>query len=54
MEQYSMDLRERGVAACDAGDQTVEAIVVGFKVSVRLIYKLLLRRKQEATIAPRI
>jgi|APHig6443718053_1056840.scaffolds.fasta_scaffold84053_1 transposase len=49
-----MDLRERVVAACDAGDQTVEVIAVRFKVSVRWIYKLLLRRKQEATIAPRI
>ena len=48
-----MDLRERVVAACDRGDLTIRAIAVQFKVSVRWIYKLLRRRNQEATIAPR-
>ncbi len=48
-----MDLRQRVVAACDRGDQTVLAIADQFQVSARWIYKLLDRRKQEGTIAPR-
>ena len=48
-----MDLRERIVAACDRGEQTIWAIADQFQVSVRWIYKLLDRRRQEGTIAPR-
>jgi hypothetical protein len=37
MNAYSMDLRERVVAACDAGDATREQVAARFSVSVRWI-----------------
>jgi len=53
MKAYSMDLRERVVAACDAGDGTREQIAARFSVSVRWIGDLLRRRRQTGSIAPR-
>lgn len=44
MKPYSMDLRERVVAACDARVGTQEQIAERFGVSDRWIRKLLQRR----------
>ena len=41
MKAYSIDLRERVVAACDARDGTREQIAARFSVSVSWIRKLL-------------
>src|SRR3954465_11431123 len=53
MKAYSMDLRERVVAACDAGDATREQIAGRFSVSVSWIRDLLRRRRETGSIAPR-
>lgn len=52
MNAYSMDLRERVVAACDAGDATREQVAARFSVSVRWIRDLLRRRRETGSIAP--
>lgn len=52
MRAYSMDLRERVAAACDAGDATRERIAARFSVSVAWIRKLLRRRRETGSIAP--
>ena len=53
MKAYSMDLRERVVAACDARDGTREKIAARFSVSVSWIRDLLKRRRESGSIAPR-
>jgi len=53
MRAYSMDLRERAVAACDAGDATREQVAARFSVSVRWVRGLLKRRRETGSIAPR-
>src|SRR4051794_39500764 len=53
MKAYSMDLRERVVAACDARDGTREQIAARFSVSVSWVRDLLKRRRETASIAPR-
>jgi transposase len=53
MKAYSMDLRERVVAACDARDGTHEQIARRFSVSARWIGDLLKRRRETGSIAPR-
>ena len=53
MKAYSMDLRERVVAACDARDGTREAIAARFSVSVSWIRDLLRRRRETGSIAPK-
>ncbi len=53
MKAYSMDLRERVVAACDAGDATREQVAARFAVSVRWVRDLLRRRRETGSIAPR-
>ena len=53
MKAYSIDLRERVVAACDAGDATREQIAARFSVSVIGIRKLLRRRRETGSIEPR-
>ena len=53
MDAYSMDLRERVVAACDARDGTREQIAARFSVSVRWIRELLRRRRETGSIAPK-
>ncbi len=53
MKTYSMDLRERVVAACDAGDGTREEIAARFSVSVSWVRDLLRRRRETGSIAPR-
>ncbi len=52
MKPYSMDLRERVVAACDAREGTREQIAERFGVSDRWIRKLLRRRRDTGSIAP--
>ena len=53
MEPYSTDLRERVVAACDARDGTREQIAARFSVSVAWLRRLLQRRRETGSIAPR-
>jgi transposase len=53
MKAYSIDLRERVVAACDAGDTTREQVAQRFSVSVPWIRKLLRRRRETGSIAPK-
>jgi transposase len=53
VKAYSMDLRERVVAACDARDGTREQIATRFSVSVSWIRDLLKRRRETGSIAPK-
>jgi transposase len=53
MRAYSIDLRERVVTACDARDGTREQIAARFSVSVSWIRKLIRRRRQTGSIAPK-
>jgi transposase len=53
MRAYSNDLRERVVAACDARDGTREQIAARFSVSVAWLRRLLQRRRETGSIAPR-
>jgi transposase len=53
MRAYSSDLRERVVAACDAGDATREQVAARFAVSVTWIRKLIRQRRETGSIAPK-
>ena len=53
MKAYSTDLRERVVAACDAGDATRQQVAARFAVSVPWIRTLLRRRRETGSIAPK-
>ncbi len=53
MAAYSMDLRERIVTACDAGLDTRAAIAARFAVSVSWIRRLLQRRRDTGSLAPK-
>ena len=53
MRAYSMDLRERVVAACDEGTDTRAEIAERFSVSESWIRRLLQRRRETGTIAPK-
>jgi transposase len=53
MKTYSIDLRERVVAACDVGDATREQVAARFAVSVPWIRKLLRQRRETGSIAPK-
>src|SRR5512135_2844875 len=53
MAAYSMDLRVRMVAACDARDGTRAEIAARFSVSEAWIRKLLRQRRDTDSIAPR-
>ena len=50
-EPYSIDLRERVVAACDEGD-TREEVAERFGVSVRFVYGLPRLRRRAGSVAP--
>ncbi len=52
MRPYSMDLRERVVAACDAREGTREQIAKRFGVSTSWIRRVLQRRRETGSIAP--
>lgn len=49
---YSMDLRERVIAACDAGGRP-EDVGPAFDVTARVVYKWLALRRESGSIAPR-
>jgi transposase len=53
MRSDSMDLRERVVAACDSGEETREQVARRFCVSLAWVYRLLARRRDTGTIAPK-
>lgn len=53
MRTYSIDLRERVVAACDARDGTRAQIAARFAVSVAWIRKLIRQRRETGSIAPK-
>ena len=53
MKAYSMDLRERVVAACDRGEGTREEIAKRFRVGVAWVYRLLQRRRRTGSIEPK-
>jgi len=53
MRPYSMDLRERVIAACDFRDGTRRQIARRFGVSESWVRKLLRRRRETGSIAPR-
>src|SRR6187402_307446 len=52
MKAYSMDLRERVIAACDAGHQTKE-VATTFKVSPAWVRRLKQHRRERGDIVPR-
>ena len=51
MKPYSMDLRERVVAACDAREGSRQQVAKRFGVSERWIRRLLERRRETNSIA---
>ena len=53
MKTLSLDLRERVVAAYDAGDETREHVADRFRVSLGMVKKLLQQRKQTGDLRPR-
>lgn len=53
MEAYSLDLRERICAACDEGSETREEVAERFGVSRSFLQKLLRRRREAGSIAPK-
>jgi transposase len=53
MKAYSIDLRERVVAACDARGGTREQIAARFSVSVSWVRKILRQRRDTGSIAPK-
>ena len=52
MKAYSIDLRERVIAACDAGQQTRE-VAKTFKVSPAWVRRLKQHRRERGDIVPR-
>ena len=52
MRTYSMDLRDRVVAACDEGVWTREEVAERFGVSMAWVRRLLQRRRERGTYAP--
>lgn len=53
MRPYSMDLRERVLAACDDGMQTAQ-VAETFAVSQSWVRRLKQRRRETGSIAPRV
>src|SRR5262245_57695553 len=53
MRAYSMDLRERVLAACDDGRGTAE-VAETFSVSASWVRRLKQRRRETGSIAPRV
>ena len=53
MNAYSIDLRQRVLAPCDAKDGTVAQIALRFSVTPRWIYLLKRQRQKEGNIEPR-
>jgi putative transposase len=53
MVAYSIDLRERVLAAVDAGEETQQEVARRFTVSTRWIRKLVARRAETGAIGPK-
>lgn len=53
MNAYSIDLRQRVLAACDVKDGTVAQIAQRFSVTPRWIYLLKRQRREEGSVVPR-
>lgn len=53
MNAFSMDLKGRGVAACDRGEGTRDQTARRFCASVPWVYTLLRRRHAPGSIAPK-
>ena len=53
MKAYSNDLRQRVVAAYDAGDETQEQVAARFAVSTSWVRKILRQRRAVGSIDPR-
>jgi transposase len=53
MHAYSMDLRERVLAACDSG-QSNETVARIFDVSTAWIRRLKQRRRESGSVAPKV
>jgi transposase len=53
MKTYSMDLRERVVAACDARTGTIEEVAARFSVSSSWVKKLLRLRRESGSFLPK-
>lgn len=53
MEAYSLDLRRRVLAACDAGGKTKQ-VARTFSVSPAWVRRLKQRRREDGSIAPRL
>jgi transposase len=52
MAAYSLDLRKRVVHGCDSG-MPAAAVAARFDVSVAWVYRLVQRRRETGSIAPR-
>ena len=52
MAAYSLDLRTRVVRACDSG-MSAAAVAARFDVSLAWVYRVLQRRRETGSIAPR-
>jgi transposase len=52
MAAYSMDLRKRVVRACDRGMSAAD-VAAQFDVSLAWVYRLVQRRRETGSIAPR-
>jgi transposase len=52
MAAYSLDLRTRVVRACDSG-MSAAAVAARFEVSGARVYRVLQRRRQTGSLAPR-
>jgi len=52
MAAYSLDLRTRVVRACDSG-MPAAAVAARFEVSLAWVYRVLQRRRDTGSIAPR-
>lgn len=52
MAAYSLDLRERVVRACDSGTAAA-AVAARFDVSLAWVYRVMQRRRETGSIAPR-
>ena len=53
MAPYSMDLRERVAAAVDEGEGPQREVARLFRVSISFVSRLLQRRRQHNTLAPK-
>jgi transposase len=51
MKTYSLDLRQRVLAACDLGEMTQAEVARQFQVSRQWLVKLLARRRKTGSIA---